>query len=43
MQHIKILGITFTNGLAVTLHIQQLIAFNAQALYALASQSSWFV
>ena len=27
--------ITFTNGLSVTLHIQQLIASNAQALYAL--------
>ena len=28
-------NITFTNGLSVTLHIQQLIASNAQALYAL--------
>ena len=34
-QHIKILGVTFTNGLSVTLHIQQLTASNAQALYAL--------
>ena len=31
IQHIKILGVTFTNGLSVTLHIQQLIASNAQA------------
>jgi len=35
IQHIKILGVTFTNGLSVNLHIQQLIASNAQALYAL--------
>ena len=35
IQHIKIFVVTFTNGLSVTLHIQQLIAFNAQALYAL--------
>ena len=35
IQHIKILGVTFTNGLSVTLHIQQLISSNAQALYAL--------
>ena len=35
VQHIKILGVTFTNGLSVSLHIQQLIASNAQALYAL--------
>ena len=34
IQHIKILGVTFTNGLSVTLHIQQLITSNAQALYA---------
>jgi len=32
---IKILGVTFTNGLSVTLHILQLIASNAPALYAL--------
>ena len=35
IQHIKILGVTFTNGLSVTFHIQQLIASNAQILYAL--------
>jgi len=35
IQHIKIFGVTFTNGLSVTLHIQQLIASNAHALYAL--------
>ena len=35
IHHIKILGVTLTNGLSVTLHIQQLIASNAQALYAL--------
>ena len=34
-QHIKTLGVTFTNGLSTALHIQQLIASNAQALYAL--------
>ena len=27
--------VTFTNGLSDTLHIQELIASNAQALYAL--------
>jgi len=35
VQHIKILGVTFTNGLSVTFHIQQLITSNAQASYAL--------
>ena len=35
VQHIKILGVTFTNGLSVTLHIQQLIVSNTQALYVL--------
>ena len=35
IQRIKILGVSFTNGLSVTLHIQQLLASNAQALYAL--------
>ena len=29
------MGVTFTNGLSVTLHIQQLIASNTQTLYAL--------
>ena len=35
IQDIKILGVTFTNSVSVTLHIQQLIASNAQALYVL--------
>jgi len=29
IQHIKILGVTFTSGLSVSLHVQQLIASNA--------------
>ena len=35
VQNIKILGITFTNGLSIALHVQELVTLNAQALYAL--------
>jgi len=35
VQHIKILGVTFTNSLSVTLHVQHLATSNAQILYAL--------
>ena len=35
VQNIKILGVTFTNGLSVTPHVQHLATSNAQILYAL--------
>jgi len=35
MQNIKILGVTFTNGLSVTPHVQHLATSNAHILYAL--------
>jgi len=35
VQSIKILGITFTSSLSVTLHVQSVIAACAQTLYAL--------
>jgi len=35
VQHIKILGVTFTNSLSVTPHVQHLATSNAQILYAL--------
>jgi len=35
VQNIKILGIAFTSGLSVALHIQQLVTLNVPTLYAL--------
>lgn len=35
VQNIKILGVTFTNGLSVTPHVQHLVTSNAQVWYAL--------
>jgi len=35
VQNIKILGVTFTNGLSVTPHVQHLATSNAKILYAL--------
>jgi len=35
LQNIKILGVTFTNGLSVTPHVQHLATSNAQILYVL--------
>jgi len=35
VQNIKILGVTFTNSLSVTPHVQHLATSNAQILYAL--------
>ena len=35
VQNIKILGVTFTSSLSVTLHVESVIAACAQTLYAL--------
>ena len=35
VQNIKILGVTFTNGLSITPHVQHLATSNTQILYAL--------
>jgi len=35
VENIKILGVTVTNGLSVTLHVQRVITSSAQVLYAL--------